>query len=96
MNERVKEHYDQNALAEWNRLKDHPFEFLFTTYEMDRFILDGDSILDLGGGPGRYAIHYAKKGHPVTLVDLSEGNIRLAKKKARQFKVHFQTYARIV
>jgi SAM-dependent methyltransferase len=93
MNERVKAHYDQNAAKEWNRLREHPFEFLFTTYEMDRFIQDGDSILDLGGGPGRYAIHYAKKGHPVTLVDLSEGNIRLAKKKARQYRVHLKAYA---
>jgi 2-polyprenyl-3-methyl-5-hydroxy-6-metoxy-1,4-benzoquinol methylase len=92
MIETVKEHYDIHAQDEWNRLKEHPYEFIFTTYEMDRFIEPGDSILDIGGGPGRYSIHYARKGHPVTLVDLSEGNIRLAKAKARQYKTKIQAF----
>jgi len=92
MIENVKKHYDTHAQDEWNRLKEHPYEFIFTIYEMDRYIKPGDSILDIGGGPGRYSIHYARKGHPVTLVDLSEGNIRLAKAKARQYKTKMQTY----
>ncbi len=51
---------------------------------MDRYIQPGCSILDIGGGPGHYSIHYAKQGHPVTLLDLSDENVRFAKKKARQ------------
>ena len=54
---------------------------------MDRYIRPGDQILDIGGGPGHYAIHYAKQGHSVTLLDLSDENIRFAKKKARQYGV---------
>jgi len=94
MNEAVKKHYDESARNEWTRLKEHPFEFIFTTYEMDRFIKDGDSILDIGGGPGRYSIYYAKKGHPVTLIDLSDGNIALARIKARQNKVKIQAFVK--
>lgn len=94
MNETVKKHYDESALDEWKRLKEHPFEFIFTTFEMDRFIKEGDSILDIGGGPGRYSIYYAKKGHPVTLIDLSDGNIAMAKKRARQNKVKISAYAK--
>lgn len=43
------------------RLETHPFEFIFTTYMMDKYIRGGDRILDIGGGPGRYSIYYAKK-----------------------------------
>lgn len=32
------------------RLETHPFEFIFTTYMMDKYIRGGDRILDIGGG----------------------------------------------
>ena len=54
---------------------------------MDRYLRPRDTILDIGGGPGHYAIHYARQGHAVTLLDLSEENVRFAKKKARQYGV---------
>ena len=82
--ESVRRYYDENAVMEWERLERHPFEFLFTTYMMDKYIRPGDRILDIGGGPGRYALHYAEKGCDVTLADLSEGNTALAQEKARQ------------
>lgn len=78
----VKQFYDQNADDEWSRLDGSPFEFILTTYMMEKHIKPGDSILDVGGGPGRYSIHFAKQGCDVTLVDLSEGNVNLALQKA--------------
>lgn len=81
--ETVKRYYDETAEREWERLETHPFEFDLTTWMMDRYIQPGDTILDIGGGPGRYALHYARRGCPVTLVDLSPGNIRLAGKRRR-------------
>jgi ubiquinone/menaquinone biosynthesis C-methylase UbiE len=54
---------------------------------IDRYIRPGDMILDIGGGPGQYSIHYARKGHDVTLLDLSGENVCFAKKKARQYGV---------
>lgn len=83
----VQAHYDENAQQEWERLSAHPFEFILTTWMMEKFIKPGDSILDIGGGPGRYAIHFAKMGCPVTLVDLSPGNVALALEKAREANV---------
>lgn len=85
----VRQYYDENTEKEWERLERHPFEFVFTTYMMDRYIHSGDSILDIGGGPGRYAIHYARKGCQVTLVDLSAGNIAFARGKAAEYGVDF-------
>ncbi len=90
--EAVKKHYDENAVQEWERLENHPFEFLFTTHMMDQYIQSGDTILDIGGGPGRYSIYYAKKHCGVTLVDLSSGNIALAKEKASESHVNIQMH----
>jgi S-adenosylmethionine-dependent methyltransferase len=59
---------------------------------MDRYLKEGDKILDVGGGPGRYSIHYALKNHRVTLVDLSNANVAFAKKKARQYRTHLAAY----
>lgn len=90
----VKTHYDSDAKKEWDRFKYHPYEFRFTTFMMEKYVKENDTILDIGGGPGRYSIYFAKKGHKVTLVDLSSGNIALAKVKARQAKVKIQCYAK--
>ena len=89
----VQDYYNQNAELEWQRLDEHPFEFLLTVYMMERYIRPGESILDIGGGPGRYSIHFAKRGCKVTLVDLSEENIRLARAKAAQAGVTIETRA---
>lgn len=90
--ETVKQYYDENAQKEWERLEKHPFEFVFTTYMMDQYIKPGDRILDIGGGPGRYSLYYAQKGCDVTLVDLSQGNIALAKEKATEYQVSLTAY----
>jgi len=89
----VRDHYNANAQQEWNRLAEHPFEFILTTYMMEHFTRPGDLILDIGGGPGRYAIHFAKQGCEVTLVDLSEENVRLAREKADENAVKIETHA---
>ena len=86
--EAIREHYNADPQKEWNRLKKfHPYEKYITIRMMDRYIQPEDTILDIGGGPGHYSIHYARKGHSVVLVDLSDENVRFAKKKARQYGV---------
>ncbi|MEA4869069.1 Ubiquinone biosynthesis O-methyltransferase [bioreactor metagenome] len=88
----VQAYYDQNAELEWQRLDEHPFEFLLTTHMMERYVKPGDRVLDIGGGPGRYAIHFAKRGCEVTLVDLSEENVRLAQAKAAEAGVCIRSH----
>jgi ubiquinone/menaquinone biosynthesis C-methylase UbiE len=80
--ENVKKVYENNC--EFDRLLRHRMEF----YINSRFIKEnlpnkGLSILDLGGGVGRYSIELTKVGHKVTLVDLSDRNIEDAKKLCR-------------
>ena len=84
--EAIRAHYNADPRKEWDRLqKKHPYEKYITIRMMDRYLRPGCSILDIGGGPGHYSIHYAKQGHPVTLLDLSDENVRFAKQKARQY-----------
>ncbi len=86
--EAVRAHYDADPQKEWDRLqKRHPYEKYITTRMMDRYVRPGSAILDIGGGPGHYSIYFARRGHPVTLLDLSGENVRFAKKKARQYGV---------
>ncbi len=80
----VRTYYDENAQKEWERLSEHPFELILTTHMMEKYVRPGDSVLDIGGGPGRYSLHFASMGCAVTLVDLSPANVALAQEKARQ------------
>ncbi len=86
----VQEHYDGDVQKEWGRLERHPFEFRITTNMMDRYIKPGDKILDIGGGPGRYSIYYAKKGCDVTLIDLSTENVKFAIEKSKEMNVNIK------
>jgi S-adenosylmethionine-dependent methyltransferase len=88
----VKQYYNENAEKEWDRLSTHIFEFLITTHMMNQFIKPGDTILDIGGGPGKYAIHYAKLGCEVTLIDLSLSNILIAEREAKLANVKLKTH----
>ena len=79
----VKNYYDSDVLMEWNRLEEHPYEFELTVRMMNRYIKPGDSILDIGGGPGRYSLYFAGRGCDVTLLDLSSSNVNFALRRRR-------------
>lgn len=85
--EAVKEFYDQSALMEWGRMDRNPFEFEITKAYLKRYIRPGDRVLDVGGGPGRYSLWLAELGAEVTLLDLSGGNVALAKEKAAEYRL---------
>ncbi len=44
----------------------------------------GSEILDVGCGRGRHAIEFAKRGHKVTGLDLSERSLEIAREKAAE------------
>lgn len=52
--------------------------------------LAGKSILDLGGGPGQYAVAFARRGARVTWYDVSNRYRELAEAKAREHGVTIQ------
>ena len=78
----VRDYYDENAEAEWNRIAGRP-EFILTCRYIDRYARKGQRVLDVGGGPGRYSLYLAEKGCDVTLLDLSGANVRFAREQAQ-------------
>lgn len=87
----VKESYNKNAQLEWERLEGFHFEFEIAKHYLKKY-LRGKTVLDIGGGPGRYSVWLAKQGYDVTLVDLSENNIALAKQKFQEYGVQVKAY----
>ncbi len=89
MNE-IERFYDEEY-EEWERLAFHLPEFEVTKRYMLQYITGKKSVLDIGGGPGRYSIFLAQQGHEVTLVDLSGKHIRQAIDKAAKAGVHLDS-----
>lgn len=89
--EAVRKNYDLNAQKEWERLGGFSFEFEIAKRYLKKF-MRGKTVLDIGGGPGRYSVYLAELGYDVTLVDLSEGNVELAKRKFREYGVNAEAY----
>lgn len=84
MNKTVETYYDSYVEREWARASRHPIEFATTWMAMEQFIPEGSTLLDVGGGPGRYSIRLAQVGHRVTLLDLSSANVAFARAKAAE------------
>lgn len=53
----------------------------------------GGPVLDLGTGPGTVAITFAKRGFHVTALDLAEGAIKMARKRAGRLATKIQWIA---
>ncbi len=81
---KVRSYYDACAEQEWQRLDRHRMEWHTTWRAMAEHIPRGSDVLDVGGGPGRYAIALARAGHRVTLLDLSGVSVDLARQKAQE------------
>lgn len=55
-------------------------EFLTTTKYIDRYLKQGDRILEVGAATGRYSLRYAKGGYQVDSIELVQHNIDEFKK----------------
>jgi ubiquinone/menaquinone biosynthesis C-methylase UbiE len=85
--------YDLQARREWERMDRHPTEFAVTLRALsERLPAPPAQVLDCGGGPGRYAIELARKGYDVTLFDLSDECLRLARERAAEAGAVLQGY----
>lgn len=56
-------------------------EFITTTKYIEQYLNEGDKILEIGAGTGRYTLYYAKKGFDVSAVELIESNLDKLKSK---------------
>lgn len=83
--EHVRAAYDGDPEREWQRLDRHRTEFAVTLRAMTDFLPASPArVLDVGGGPGRYAITLAQRGYEVTLFDLSAACLQMARERAAE------------
>ena len=77
---RAASFYDEYGEQEWTRFEDGrtPAPSLQVHLEhLRRFVREGDRVLDVGAGPGRFTIELARLGARVTVADLSPGQLAL-------------------
>ncbi len=89
---KIEDFYDSSVIREWERMDCHPLEFALTKRALAEYLPSHCKILDVGGGPGRYALHLAVEGHAVTLLDLSSENLRYAEAKAGEMGLTLNGY----
>lgn len=86
--EKVHSFYAARPREEWSRLFANPYARLEydTTIRFIKEYLNGSkkTVLDAGGGPGRYTVELAKKGHHVVLLDPVGENLEFARKQIRR------------
>lgn len=81
--EAVKNYYNNEAEREWQRLS-NPYaqvEYKSTLHLIKKYFPEEGKILDIGSGPGRYSLALLKKGYQVSLLDLSQNELDIAKQK---------------
>jgi S-adenosylmethionine-dependent methyltransferase len=79
----VRTFYDEHAQTEWDRADD-PYshiEYLSALALIERYFPPAGHVIDIGGGPGRYTIDLLKRGYSVTLLDLSEQELAIARQR---------------
>jgi ubiquinone/menaquinone biosynthesis C-methylase UbiE len=82
----IKDYYNHHAEQEWERLQTplSAIEFASALGLIKKYFPAHGKVCDIGGGPGRYALELAKQGYTVTLLDLSDELIALAKSKFKE------------
>ena len=87
MSDTEREHWDHRYRTEGVRTTD-PAAFLVEV--APRFPAEA-RILDVGGGGGRHAVWLAQRGHNVTIADISEAGLDIARRTAADKGVELAT-----
>jgi SAM-dependent methyltransferase len=94
----VRAYYDARGESEWHRL-DNPYEGAIEQ-ELHRRAFEellprGARVLDLGGGPGRWTIWLARRGHRVVLADLSPRLLEIARRELAEAGVELDSVVEV-
>ena len=81
--ERVNRTYDIfNEDARLNHSKAARVEFLTTIHYIEKYLKEGDNILDIGAGAGEYSLYFARNGMRSRLLSLPMPILPLSKRSS--------------
>lgn len=73
-----------DEISRVDRSSDAAIMFQIERWFIERYLPDSGTVIDVGGGPGRFAVVIAKLGRDVVLVDLTPKHIEQARQLAEQ------------
>jgi ubiquinone/menaquinone biosynthesis C-methylase UbiE len=89
---RIQHYY--GGFKEWDRLEradDGALEFAVNKAWIARYMPPpGARVLDIGGGPGRYALWLAEQGYRTTLADLSPDLLEIAREQSKEANINLE------
>ena len=77
----VQAYYDNYGTREWERLErtlQGRIRYAIHRHFLDKYVPDGGRVLDVGCGPGRFALDLAQRGASLTLADISQKQLDMA------------------
>ena len=83
----VRTYFDTLAAREWERLEatyQGRTSFAIHRRTLDSYVRAGMRVLDIGAGPGRFAIDLVARGATVTVADLSPVQLDLARQRLEE------------
>ena len=84
----VARYFDQLGEREWTRLVNTPadeIKLYVHSYYLENYIHEGDLVLDIGAGPGRFTQLLVNLGATAVVADISPQQIELNKRYASEF-----------
>ena len=79
----ISEFYGQtDEDARLSRSRHGQLEYRVTMHYIHRFLNEGDRVLEIGAGTGRYSVSLAREGFRVTAAELVESNLDMLKEHA--------------
>jgi 2-polyprenyl-3-methyl-5-hydroxy-6-metoxy-1,4-benzoquinol methylase len=83
----VRDYFDHSGMQEWERLErtlQGRIMYRIHKHFLDKYVPEGACVLDAGCGPGRFSLDLARRNASLTLVDLSQTQLDLARQHLKE------------